>query len=141
MYLRIIFSIILLFSVIHTESSEIIKTSLLNSKKSKFEVKRDIFSSGIVIKIKKQIKKEIKPVENTKSLEQEIREKFFYEGFISQDSSLIAFINIDNEFCEVKKGDMIKNKILIKEIKKNEIIIEVESKIIKIPLKKENENI
>lgn len=140
MYLRIIFSIILLFSIIHTENSEILKTSLLNSKKSKFEVKRDIFSSGIIIKIKKQIKKEIKPIENTKSLEQEIREKFFYEGFISQDSSLIAFINIDNEFCEVKKGDMINNKILIKEIKKNEIIIEVESKIIKIPLKKENEN-
>lgn len=138
--------------------TEIIKTSRIPSQWPEFVIKRDIFSPDImrprmnrqlpppppppVIKPKEEEKiKEQKEIEE--DMERELRQSFFFEGYVirsSQKDNNYALVSLNGEFSAVGAGDMVGEKITIVSITKEIIKVEVENKIFEIQLKGDNED-
>lgn len=128
-------------------NSEIIKVSFLKREKLNFTLGRDI-SSPFKLKgtnnkreFTPQNIKDIRREKNEKkNLEEEIQRSIFYEGYITNNSKIIALLTVNGEFFCVCDGDEVLNKIKVIKVGKKEIILEVDSKKFEIKLKGDDDD-
>ena len=137
-----------MFFDLHIQA-EIIRLSKLTSEKKEFSIKRDIFSpfkgnvgrKPVVIptplpkpKLEGKKPKEVEP-----DVEEEIRESVAFEGYIIRNAGKLALLTVNGEFFVVGKDDLVLDKIKIIKVEKKQVTVEVNSNVIEINLK-EDEN-
>lgn len=128
--------------------SEIIKVSLLKKEKGEFQIKRDIFSPqqmrpnvqpGEIEPIPEE-PEEPAPDEEQQDdapgdIEAEVQQSISFEGYVIKHTRNHALLSINGEFFIAAKDDIVLEKIKIIKIDKEELTVEVETKIVKIKLK------
>ena len=135
------------------KGKEIIKFSQLEGDIKKFSIKRDIFSPNPMNPVRPQPKVKLPPpptpeevkkkkAEEAKKqdIEDEIRRSLFFEGYVMKNTKNYALVSVNGEFFAVGAGDTILEKIKIIQIERKTIKVEVESRVIEIQLKGDNEN-
>ena len=129
--------------------AEIIRVSKLKSEKKEFLIKRDIFSpfkgnvgrkpAAIPTPPPKPKVEEEKPKEVEPAVEEEIKESVAFEGYVMRNARKLALLTVNGEFFVVGKDDLILDKIKIIKVEKKQVTVEVDSNVIEINLK-EDEN-
>ena len=141
--------------------AEIIKVSQLEKlqeerEKKEFSIERDIFSpfKRKITKSKMQtelpppppppVKKEEEKVKDEKSNQMqvvnEILQSVTYEGYVMRDAKQVALLTVNGEPFIVSKDDILMEKIKIINVDKKFITVEVDSNVIEINLKGDDEN-
>jgi hypothetical protein len=138
-----------MFFDLHLQA-EIIKVSKLKGKNKAFSIKRDIFSpfKGNVgrkpvmrveppppPKIEEKKPKEVKP-----DVAEEISGSVAFEGYVMRNARKLALLTVNGEFFVVGKDDLILDKIKIINVDKEQVTVEVDSTVIEIKLKGDDEN-
>jgi hypothetical protein len=141
--------------------AETIKVSQLEKlqkekEKKEFSIERDIFSPfkrkfkkskaqselppppPPPVKVKDEETKEKKP--DQMQVVNEILQSVAYEGYVMRDSKQVALLTVNGEFFVVGKDDILMEKIKIINVDKKIITVEVDSNVIEINLKGDDEN-
>lgn len=130
---KLVLLIIIILSFFNFLNGEIIKTSKLKKKEPVFCVKRNIFFpdkskvENVYQKLQNKPKVQAKKEEVKKTLENEIRDSVFFEGYVFKKNQIYALMSVNGEFYVVKNGDVVLEKIKIININKKMLLIEVES--------------
>lgn len=159
-----LFTFTLLFmmlSVPQALQAEIIKVSQLKKlqeerEKREFSIERDIFSpfKRKITKSKMQtelpppppppVNREEEKVKDEKpdqmQVVNEILQNVAYEGYVMRNSKQVALLTVNGEFFVVGKDDILMEKIKIINVDKKFITVEVDSNVIEINLKGDEEN-
>ncbi len=159
-----LFTFTLLFmmlSVPQVLQAEIIKVSQLKKlqeekEKKEFSIERDIFSpfKRKITTSKTQIelpppppplvKMEEEKVKDEKQdqmqVVNEILQSVTYEGYVMRDTKQVALLTVNGEPFIVSKDDILMEKIKIIKVDKKFITVEVDSNVIEINLKGDDEN-
>lgn len=141
--------------------AEIIKVSQLEKLqeekgKKEFAIERDIFSPFKRKFKKSNVQSELPPpppppvkmaeekVKDEKpdqmQVVNEIMQSVAYEGYVMRDSKQVALLTVNGEFFVVGKDDILMEKIKIINVAKKFITVEVDSNVIEINLKGDDEN-
>jgi len=124
---------IIILSFFNFLNGEIIKVSKLKKKEPGFHVKRNIFipNKSKVEKVPQELqhksKVQVKKEEVKKTLENEIQNSVFFEGYVFKKNQIYALLSVNGEFYIVRNGDVVLEKINIIKIDKNMVLIEVDS--------------
>ncbi len=143
-----IIAVILMIFIPFLLSGELIKSSKVsNHGKLHFEIKRNIFSSQKISKLRKgsiaSRKNDIKKAElmkETEKAETRVIASVFYEGFLIKGSKIYALLKVNGQFYISKEGDRIPGNISIKQILEKKIVLEIESSEVSV-LKKGERNV
>ena len=152
----------MMLSVPQALQAEIIKVSQLKKlqeegEKKEFSIERDIFSPFKRKITKSKIKAELPPPppppvdrEEEKKVKDEkpdqmqvvneILQNVAYEGYVMRNSKQVALLTVNGEFFVVGKDDILMEKIKIINVDKKFITVEVDSNVIEINLKGDEEN-
>jgi hypothetical protein len=142
--------------------AEIIKVSQLEKlqkekEKKEFSIERDIFSPFKRKFKKSKVQSELPPPPPPAKMEEEeekvkdeksdqmqvvneILQSVAYEGYVMRDSKQVALLTVNGEFFVVGKDDILMEKIKIITVDKKFITVEVDSNVIEINLKGDDEN-
>lgn len=132
---------LIILSFFHLLNGEIIRVSKLKKKQPVFDVKRNIFFSNklevekVYQKLQHEPGVQVKKEEVKKTLEIEIQNSVFFEGYVFKRNQIYALLSVNGEFYIIKQGDVVLKKIKIININKKMLLIEVESIEFKILLK------
>lgn len=159
-----LFTFTLLFMMLFAAQmlqAEIIKVSQLKKlqeekDKKEFSIERDIFSpfKRNFKKLNVQpelpppppppVKREEEKVKEKKAdqmqVVNEILQSVAYEGYVMRDSKQVALLTVNGEFFVVGRDDILMEKIKIINVDKKFITVEVDSNVIEINLKGDDEN-
>ena len=151
----------IMLSVPQALQAEIIKLSQLEKlqeekEKKEFSIERDIFSpfKRKITTSKMQtelpppppppVKMEEEKVKDEKQdqmqVVNEVLQSVAYEGYVMRNSKQVALLTVNGEFYVVGKDDILMEKIKIINVDKKFITVEVESNVIEINLKGDDEN-
>jgi len=138
-----------MFFDLHLQA-EIINVSKLKGKNKEFSIKRDIFSpfkGNVGHKPVMRVEpppppkvEEKKPKEVKTDVAEEIRGSVAFEGYVMRDARRLALLTVNGEFFVVGKDDLILDKIKIINVEKEQVTVEVDSTMIEIKLKGDDEN-
>ena len=130
-----IISLILIISIPFLLSSKVIKSSKIDERgNSGFKIIRNIFSPQKINNLKKRdnlsmkyerSKAELKKQEEKK--ETRVIATVFYEGFLIKEDRKYALLKVNDQFYISKEGDRIPGNILVKNILKKKIVLEIEA--------------
>lgn len=146
-YLYIILILLIFSSIVYALETEIIKVSSLEKKVKEFEIKRDIFSPSSMIPPSTQEmlertppppppkKEEVDERSREEQVQAEIIGSVSFEGYVLKYNKNHALLSVNGEFFVAGVDDVILDKIKIVKIEKEMVAVEVETRIIEIKLK------
>jgi hypothetical protein len=132
---------VIILSFFNFLNGEIIRVSKLKKKGPVFDVKRNIFFPNkskvekVYQKLQYKSKVQVKKEEVKKTLENEIQNGVFFEGYVFKKNQIYALLSVNGEFYIVRNGDIVLEKINIIKIDKSMVLIEVDSMNFNISLK------
>jgi len=137
--ITVLLTVLFTFSTIL--DAEIIHNSKLLKKNKPFKISRDLFNpkentKPFIDKKSLEKKENIKiKEEKLKFKHQELFDNIIYEGYILKSIVKTALLNINGEYITCKIGDTILDKIIIKDITKEEVKIMIDNKKYNIKIK------
>ena len=130
-----------------TLDAEIIKVSQLEKSKKEFNIQRDIFSPSALVplagdKVIERIPPPLTPKKEEEDekrkeerVEQEILGSVSFEGYVLKYNKNHALLSVNGEFFVAGVDDVILDKIKVVKIEKEMVAVQVETRLIEIKLK------
>ena len=134
----IVFILLLSFTLAH---GEVIHSSKLNREKKSHGWKRDLFSPQTKGVDKVPDNRQSSPAAQSPSslseaeLKREVRTSVSYDGYVIKQQRRHALLNVNGEFFVAGEGEEVAEILKVIKIEKDKVHLEVEGKVIEIPLK------